>query len=66
MEERREGERRSGEERRKGGSSNYRGPERRAIRYRRSDSDRRQILQYAYQPRRTTVPPSLKNSGQRF
>jgi hypothetical protein len=33
--------RRSGRDRRKGGTSSYNGPERRGIKYRRSDKDRR-------------------------
>ena len=35
------GERRSKKDRRKGGSSPYSGPERRSIKYQRSDTDRR-------------------------
>jgi hypothetical protein len=42
MSERRTGmDRRSGRDRRNGGTSSYNGPERRSLRYRRSDTDRR-------------------------
>jgi hypothetical protein len=42
MSERRTGnDRRSRKDRRKGGTSSYNGPERRSLRYRRSDTDRR-------------------------
>jgi len=34
-------DRRSKKDRRKGGSSNYKGPERRGIKYQRNDTDRR-------------------------
>jgi len=34
-------DRRSGRDHRKGGTSSYNGPERRSLRYRRSDTDRR-------------------------
>ena len=42
MSERRTGtDRRSGRDRRNGGTSSYNGPERRSLRYRRSDTERR-------------------------
>ncbi len=42
MDEKRSGKgRRSGRDRRHGGTSSYNGPERRGIKYRRSDIDRR-------------------------